>query len=285
MAGIATEVFGQWNRKIVDIGALSDTDQIPECLVTTLNLLIESDQRLIVVFGQNSIPVKVYDSAIGYWPPEDLANYMQGAYLLDPFYRAGISGIGAGLYRLADVAPAGFRESEYFRTYYEASGIEDEVGFITCLPGGFFANISFTRLQGSGKFSKECIEHLRLGLPVAEAFMANYWQHSAAARQESGSELYVQLETAMKIFAASVLTPREAEVMRMYLYGHETKSIAERLNISTHTVSMHRKNSYAKLDISSQAELFSLFISSMYCFTGEPTIDPLDTYLNTISGA
>ena len=37
-------------------------------------------------------------------------------------------------------------------------------------------------------------------------------------------------------------------------------SIATLLNISVGTVKVHRKNIYAKLEISSQSELFSLFL-------------------------
>ena len=57
------------------------------------------------------------------------------------------------------------------------------------------------------------------------------------------------------------------------------KSIAEKLFISEHTVSLHRKNLYAKLKLTSQAELFSLFIDSLSCFEGNADYDPLEKFL------
>ncbi|MCY1250836.1 Bacterial regulatory protein, luxR family [compost metagenome] len=51
---------------------------------------------------------------------------------------------------------------------------------------------------------------------------------------------------------------REAEVIRLMLKGHSTKSIARHLGNSPETVKVHRKRIYSKLKISSQGELFSL---------------------------
>lgn len=55
-------------------------------------------------------------------------------------------------------------------------------------------------------------------------------------------------------------TVREQAVARLILRGHSTVSIAETLGISQATVKIHRRNLYAKLNISSQSELCSLFI-------------------------
>jgi hypothetical protein len=48
------------------------------------------------------------------------------------------------------------------------------------------------------------------------------------------------------------------------LRGHSSDSISQQLGIAQGTVKIHRKNIYNKLKISSQSELFSLFISSLY---------------------
>jgi len=68
-------------------------------------------------------------------------------------------------------------------------------------------------------------------------------------------------------------------VVQLFLHGHSTKSIAERLSISPETVKLHRKNSYAKLDVSSQAELFHLFIDSLASIRSYQGGDPLIGYL------
>ncbi|MCY1450129.1 Bacterial regulatory protein, luxR family [compost metagenome] len=61
-------------------------------------------------------------------------------------------------------------------------------------------------------------------------------------------------------FGADLLTEREREIAHLLLRGHSVKSSARVLDISPETVRMHRKHLYTKLEISSQAELFSLFI-------------------------
>jgi len=60
-----------------------------------------------------------------------------------------------------------------------------------------------------------------------------------------------------------VLTPRECEVVKLVLRGYSTKSVSQSLGISPGTVKVHRENIYAKLAVSSQAELFNLFIASV----------------------
>ena len=89
----------------------------------------------------------------------------------------------------------------------------------------------------------------------------------------------MQLDSALKHFGTAYLTERESQVVHLFLHGHSTKSIAERLGISPETVKLHRKNSYAKLDVSSQAELFYLFIDSLASLTNYSGGDPLVGYL------
>ena len=58
-------------------------------------------------------------------------------------------------------------------------------------------------------------------------------------------------------FGEEPLSAREREIVTMILQGHSTESIALHLDISPGTVKIHRKNIYRKLQISTQAELFS----------------------------
>ena len=69
-----------------------------------------------------------------------------------------------------------------------------------------------------------------------------------------------RMHRSLAAFGASVLTRRERQVVELVLLGHNTRLIAEKLGISIETVKLHRKHAYAKLDISSQAELFFLFM-------------------------
>jgi len=55
--------------------------------------------------------------------------------------------------------------------------------------------------------------------------------------------------------AASVLTPREREVLQLVAEGKSTKQIAGHLNVSVKTVETHRRQLMEKLDLHSVAEL------------------------------
>jgi DNA-binding CsgD family transcriptional regulator len=67
-------------------------------------------------------------------------------------------------------------------------------------------------------------------------------------------------ENRFQNFGSGVLTDREMEVVQLILVGHSSASIALQLVVSISTIKTHRRNIYGKLEISSQAELFSLFL-------------------------
>jgi DNA-binding CsgD family transcriptional regulator len=64
-------------------------------------------------------------------------------------------------------------------------------------------------------------------------------------------------------FGESVLTERERQISQLLLRGHSSKSIARVLDIAPGTVMVHKRNLFAKLNISSQYELFSLLIDAL----------------------
>ena len=72
-----------------------------------------------------------------------------------------------------------------------------------------------------------------------------------------------RLERAFHKFGEGVLTPREREVVEYTLKGHSADAIGRILDIAAGTVRIHRRNIYSKLQISSQGELFSLFIQTL----------------------
>jgi DNA-binding CsgD family transcriptional regulator len=86
------------------------------------------------------------------------------------------------------------------------------------------------------------------------------------------------LQEALGAFGSSVLTRREQQVIELVLLGNSTRLVADKLGISAETVKLHRKHAYAKLDISSQAELFYLFVDALASHTGDSGADPLTSY-------
>ena len=75
--------------------------------------------------------------------------------------------------------------------------------------------------------------------------------------------MHAKLTRCFARFGEDVLTERERQVSQLLLRGHSSKSIARELDIAPGTVMVHKRNLFAKLDISSQYELFSLLIDEL----------------------
>jgi DNA-binding CsgD family transcriptional regulator len=75
--------------------------------------------------------------------------------------------------------------------------------------------------------------------------------------------MHLKLTRCFSHFGESVLTERERQICQLLLRGHSSKSIARELDIAPGTVMVHKRNLFAKLDISSQYELFSLLIDEL----------------------
>jgi DNA-binding CsgD family transcriptional regulator len=60
------------------------------------------------------------------------------------------------------------------------------------------------------------------------------------------------------------LTPREQEIVGLILEGHPSATIAKRLGIGRGTVKNHRRRLYDKLDITTERELFLLYLDWLW---------------------
>lgn len=66
---------------------------------------------------------------------------------------------------------------------------------------------------------------------------------------------YIALVSSDKLMQASLLTPREREVLQLIAEGNSTKEIAHSLNVSVKTIETHRRQIMDKLGITSVAAL------------------------------
>lgn len=65
------------------------------------------------------------------------------------------------------------------------------------------------------------------------------------------------------------LTPRERDIVQLVLEGHPTAAIAAKLGIGRGTIKNHRKRIYDKLDITSERELFLLYLQWLSGHSGD----------------
>jgi DNA-binding NarL/FixJ family response regulator len=93
----------------------------------------------------------------------------------------------------------------------------------------------------------------------------NIWRRwDVNARSSDRNEsLHHRLTRCFENFGDSKLTGRERQITQLLLRGHSAKSVARELRIAPGTVMVHKRNLFAKLGITSQYELFSLFIKDL----------------------
>ncbi|MHC5347970.1 helix-turn-helix transcriptional regulator [Pseudomonas sp. A46] len=242
-------------RTIEQIGG----DRFWKQLILLLRQHLPFDNALAAYYPTQGAPepLEEYDADPGAGT-EAMPLYLDGLYLLDPFYQACHEGLPSGFYRLEEIAPDHFLQSEYYQSYFHDNVLEDEVQFIALLPGRGSLSLSLGMRR---RFTAEESGMLAMFSGWVLALMEQHWrQRNPVPRQD---EVASQVRDALGNFGAGVLSERELEIARLILRGYSSKAMAERLAISPETVKVHRRHLYAKLDISSQPELFSLFIQAL----------------------
>lgn len=273
-----------WDQLIVKVTESLGDETFFETLSRSFQEVISLNKgNLILAYLQNDRPGILAHSLAGRDLKLHVDNYLAGLYLLDPFYQAALSGLPSGFYRLDDVAPDNFSETEFYLHYYREGNISDDLGYCFALGDvgreGDHIHISFSCIRGEA-LSEEQVSELREVEPIIKALVLKHLRltdNQVLTRPESG--LHRQLLQVLDEFGSSILTKREREVLRLILNGHSSQSIAGKLEIALRTVKLHRQNLYQKLDISSQAELFYLFIDSLSCLGDGDNFDPLSSYL------
>lgn len=251
--------------------------RFPGQLIQMLKQLVQIDDATIVVYPGLGMPLVEYFEV-----PEGAGNstldvYLKGAFLLDPYYLAATQGKQFGVFRLLELAPEQFKDSDYYQNWYRNCGYFDECGYLIANGEDGFINIALGRLESSEPFSDNDLEILQAVCPTIDALCRQHW--AGADSEASAVDLRARLHEALSAFGSSLLTDRETQVINLVLHGHSTKSLAEKLSISMETVKLHRKHAYAKLEVSSQAELFYLFLDSVMSAGDSDRGDPLISYL------
>ena len=249
------------------IDAIGD-ESFPAKLFATLCSVADIDYSVVFAYHQNEQPICLYHSFTSSERVVFVDDYLKGPYLLDPFSQACSRRVDNGLYRLRDIAPDRFLQSEYYRSYYVRTGLAEEICYIYCLPDNVGVAISLMRSGDSPRFSAREFRLLENVAPLVISLGQRHWQGLPACFEagldslaRAGSPL--NMENTVAAVFGSRITPRETQVVAQVLEGHSSESISKRLGISTGTVRIHRRNVYAKLDISSQQELFVIFFNQI----------------------
>ncbi len=244
------------------------TEEFSTNLVDALKSITGFDYSVSFAYHLNEKPICLFHTFSSNERVVFVDDYLNGPYLLDPFFKACERKVDAGLYRLGDIAPDRFLQSEYYRSYYVRTGLAEEICYTLYLLNDVAVVISVMRSGENQRFSAREFRLLESVGPIVNSLARRHWQDvpdwfevESTGREPGANPTLIQ-NTVGAIFGPRI-TPRETQVVAQVLEGHSSESIAKSLGISTGTVRIHRRNIYAKLDISSQQELFSIFFQKI----------------------
>ena len=195
-----------------------------------------------------------------------MAPYVNGLYLLDPFYLAATQGRRRGVLRMDEIAPEAFVESDYYLMFYKNVNVIDEVRFVVEINGDELVHVFLEREAPHARYTSEelaLVGHLE---NFVTAFIERHWEwryRSAPLQAEQRAPLAFGIRNVIRNLKQRALTAREIDVVELTMQGHSTKSVAHELGISEGTVAIHKRNVYTKLDVSSQSQLFHLFLQAL----------------------
>ncbi len=237
----------------------------------------ETFESLVIdLFQPQSVIVLVFENRrrpllVSQWIPDaELQNvfersYFDHGYFLDPYYELATSDLPDGTYKLRDIAPDRFFRCEYYRRYYRQTRMIDEIGCLERMDGHRVAHLSVGRNEGSAKFKRKDLSLLsalsQVLMPLIIEY-CNYSIDSGSIKQPERSQRVLSEQLFYtKLSGRKRITLRESEIASLIVQGHSTSAIGLILEISPQTVKVHRRNIYRKLNISSQTELYTQFLT------------------------
>ena len=273
--------LSRWNRDVSRaIAALGTEDFFPS-LVAAVNGQVRIDYPQVWLYHRDLPPRVLYHEIPANAVASQIDEYLEGPYREDPFFQTSMNQPKAKIYRLSRITLGKLEQSVYYRDYYGTTGTSDEAIYLAKLRGGNVINLSMMRLPEHGEFSEREYEALYLlAEPVSELIKSHSEHDDFAVTHLIQPGIDHQIDLAFRTFGASLLSPREKAVLEMMLRGYSTDSSADKLGIALETVRRHRKSIYRKLDVSSQTDLFSLFLNAMSCLGEAGGEDPLSVYMS-----
>jgi DNA-binding CsgD family transcriptional regulator len=250
-----------------------------QAMLDLLGTVCPIDAGGAMVYYRNRRPLQLlhrYDPAERSLPVD---YYLSGPYALDPLYHVFLRGAPSGVYWLRQVAPDDFFQSEFHRVFFSRIGICDDIFVMWRMDPDTALVYFLERSVRHPAFQPGDLPRLQAMVPFVLAACGRHHQLAGPATGQGRDDLiHRKVQNSIENFGRSLLTAREREVLFHMLRGYSSATTAERLATTEGTIKIHRKNIHRKLDIGSQAELFSLFIDCIPFADPGGTADPLAVY-------
>lgn len=252
-----------WHTAVAEVIAATDDQSVADALIDAIGSIVDHEGTCLIAFHKDARPEVLHHTIEPAGAQHFIDRYLAGPYLLDPLYQLATREKKPTLCRFRDELPDRFRSSEYYRQYCDRTHLLDEMDFLSDVSD----TTTLALVVGRRKrmFNKTELTRLERIEPIVQAAIKKIWMNSAARSRPSGKDagMHRRLTRCFDNFGQKVLTDRERQVSQLLLRGHSSKSIARVLDIAPGTVMVHKRNLFSKLDISSQYELFSIFIDDL----------------------
>jgi DNA-binding CsgD family transcriptional regulator len=280
---IPAEGFRTFGERLAAVLGERD-DDTPGRLCDALKSLVDIDYAGVFLFRKRSAPLTLHDEHEG-----GPVRYVDSPYLLDPVYDRFLRDAAPVCCRLQDIAPDGFEDSEYYLKYYKHIDVTDEYCFNVPVDAASMFHVTLLLTGRKHGYDKQTLCILESLSPVVGAVLSRYSVLRAtdlAPTDAAADAFHARLGTVFETFGCRVLTAREKQIVDLTLKGYSDKLTARELGITPATVRNHKKNIFGKLEISSQGQLFALFLEVLQTPTfGDVTGDPLAAVITKRSGS
>lgn len=235
--------------------------------------LVPRDMEWIVIYGRRRRPEVLWftlaeNPGVDVQRDAVLTLYQSGYYRFDPFHRYWREGGAPGVVNMHAVSDGTGDATPYMTEFMPVTRMADDIAVLLPLAEGRCLALTVeraTRFAEAEIERLEAIYPLLAGLNEAHRRAASLASAASTAEPADGGRADatapLDFDAAVQGFTARGLTPRERQIVRLILAGFPGEAIARRLGIGAGTVRNHRKRLYAKLDITAERELFSLFLA------------------------
>jgi len=253
----------EWHAAVARLVRSGDAQATCDALIAAIDLAVDHEGTCLLAFHRDSPPQILHHTLEPAGAEHYLDRYLAGPYLLDPLYQLSLRNNKPTVCRFRDETPDRFRSSQYYRQYCEQTHLRDEMDFLLDVSAD--CTLALVVGRRAKMFTKAELDRIRLIEPVVRAVMQNIWERCGAEPLAAGRDdtLHRRLTRCFANFGDDRLTAREREITQLLLRGHSAKSVARELKIAPGTVMVHKRNLFSKLGITSQYELFSLFIDEL----------------------
>jgi DNA-binding CsgD family transcriptional regulator len=182
--------------------------------------------------------------------------YLEHYYVYDPFFAHWRSETRPGVVPLSALAGPEVRRGRYVAEFLRQSVIADELGVLLDDGPGWCLGIFLDRRER--RFTAADAARMEAWFPVLAALHARHRELAAPPPSRGFAPPPAEGKARAGLPAGlwPELSARERQIVELVLAGHPSASIAQRLGITTGTVKNHRRRIYARLDITTERELF-----------------------------